>query len=188
MSIDNPCTPATAAALEKLLAGLAPDQADGLLDRDDAYTVVLAVLGHFESFGRRRTTIGELHAFSRTIPGGEALGGHDRLTALLQQAADHGRIRLALGQVHIGDAPTGGGLGHVWMRQLTKGGALVELIGTEPWPAGTPARAGTPAWWHCTGCRDGRFRTEAAPLYTVRNEVTDHAVACAYLPLLPDHR
>ncbi|OKI95088.1 hypothetical protein [Kitasatospora sp. CB01950] len=188
MAVASPRTPNPVAAVEELLAGFAPDPADGLLVRDDAYTVVLAVLGHFESFGRRRTTIGELHTWSRAVPGGRALGGHDRLLGLLQQAADHGRIRLDRGQVHIGDAPTGGGSGHVWMRQLTKGGAPVELIGPEPWPAGTPARPGTPAWWHCTGCRDGRLRIEAAPLYTVRSQVADHAAACAYLLPLPDHR
>ncbi|KDN80498.1 hypothetical protein [Kitasatospora cheerisanensis] len=166
---------------------MAADPATGLLHHDDAYTVVLASLGHLESLGRRRTTIGDLHTWSRTLSGGEALGGHRRLMTLLRQAADHGQVRLALGEVHIGDAPTGGGPGHVWMHQPTKGGAAVELIGPEPWPAGTPARPGTPAWWHCTGCRDGRTSTEAAALYTVRQDVAAHAAACAFLPPLPHH-
>ncbi|MFI6448519.1 hypothetical protein [Kitasatospora sp. NPDC050543] len=128
MQINNTRILAAADALEKLLADLNPDPFDGLLRRDDAYTIVLAALGHLEASGQRRTTVGELHALSRVVPGGQVLGGHDRLMAVLEQAADHGVIRLERGQVHIGDAPTGGCPGHVWMRQLTKGGAAVELI------------------------------------------------------------
>ncbi|MFB7668321.1 hypothetical protein ACFC1R_31120 [Kitasatospora sp. NPDC056138] len=186
MSVDNPRLPAVNAALEKLLADLAPDPLDGRLRRDDAYTVVLAALDHLEALGQRRTTVGELYIWSRVIPGGEMLGGHDRLMALLEQAADHGRIRLDHGQVHIGDAPTGGGPGHIWMRQLTKGGAAVELIGAQPWPLGTDAHHEAPAWWHCTGCRENRGQAEAMYVYAVRQEVADHAAKCPFLPPLPD--
>ncbi|MFJ4799155.1 hypothetical protein [Kitasatospora purpeofusca] len=186
MSVDNPRIPAVNAALEKLIADLAPDPFDGRLRRDDAYTVVLAALDHLEALGQRRTTVGELYIWSRVIPGGETLGGHDRLMTLLEQAADHGRIRLDHGQVHIGDAPTGGGPGHVWMRQLTKGGADIELIGAEPWPAGTHLHDETKAWMYCTGCRLGLPQAEAMYLYAVRQQVTDHAAECTWLPPLPD--
>ncbi|WP_043478247.1 hypothetical protein [Kitasatospora sp. MBT66] len=186
MSVDNPRIPAVNAALEKLIADLTPDPFDGRLRRDDAYTVVLAALDHLEGLGQRRTTVGELYIWSRVIPGGETLGGHDRLMTLLEQAADHGRIRLEHGQVHIGDAPTGGGAGHLWMRQLTQGGAHVELIGPEPWPVGAPERDGLATWWHCTGCRHGLDQADGMYVYAVRQQVTDHAVKCSYLPPLPD--
>ncbi|MEV7782751.1 hypothetical protein [Kitasatospora sp. NPDC088351] len=186
MNIDNPCIPAVNAALEKLLGDLTPDPFDGLLRRDDAYTVVLAALDHLDGLGQRRTTVGELYIWSRVIPGGQALGGHDRLMILLEQAADHGRIRLDHGQVHIGDAPTGGGPGHVWMRQLTTGGAQVELIGAEPWSLGTHCHDETKAWWQCTGCRHGLGQAGAMYVYAVRQQVTDHAAGCPFLPPLPD--
>ncbi|MFE2728363.1 hypothetical protein [Kitasatospora sp. NPDC059327] len=186
MNPDNPRIPAVNATLEKLIADLTPDPYDGRLRRDDAYTVVLAALDHLEALGQRRTTVGELYIWSRCIPGGETLGGHDRLMALLEQAADHGRIRLDHGHVHIGGAPTGGAPGHIWMRQLTKGGATVELIGDQPWPLGTHAHDETTAWWHCTGCRHGLPQTEAMCVYAIRRQVTDHAATCPYLPPLPD--
>ncbi|MFI9788506.1 hypothetical protein ACIHEI_34080 [Kitasatospora sp. NPDC051984] len=186
MNVDNPRIPASTEALEKLIADLAPDPFDGLLRRDDAYTVVLAALAHLEALGQRRTTVGELHIWSRVIPGGQVLGGHDRLMALLQQAEEHGQVRLDHGQVHIGDAPTGGGLGHVWMRQLSKGGAQVELIGAEPWPIGTHVHDETKAWWYCTGCREGLGRDGAMYVYATRQQVANHAAKCAFLPPLPD--
>ncbi|MFC8454703.1 hypothetical protein [Kitasatospora sp. NPDC057223] len=173
-------------ALEKLLTDLTPDPFDGLLRRDDAYTVVLAALRLLEASGHRRTTIGELHALSQAVPGGHVLGGHDRLMGFLEQAAAHGRIRLDLGQVHIGTAPTGGGPGHVWMRRLTQGGAAVELIGAEPWPVGTHTHDEAKAWWYCTGCRHGLGQAGAMYVYAIRQQVTRHAAACAYLPPLPD--
>ncbi|MFE6869597.1 hypothetical protein ACFVFS_23970 [Kitasatospora sp. NPDC057692] len=186
MNVDNPRIPAVNAALEKLLGDLVPDPFDGRLRSDDAYTVVLAALDYLEGLGQRRTTVGELYIWSRCIPGGEILGGHDRLMTLLQQAENYGRIRLDRGQVHIGDAPTGGGPGHVWMRQLTKGGAVVELIGAEPWPLGTHARDDAKAWSYCTGCRVGTAQADAMYVYAVRQEVTDHAATCSWLLPLPD--
>ena len=183
MHIDNTRTLAAATALEKLLADQNPDPFDGLLRRDDAYTVVLALL---RTMGLRRTTVGELHALSRHVPGGHVLGGHDRLMMLLQQAEEHGHIRLDHGQVHIGTAPTGGGAGHVWMRQSNRGGAVVELIGADRWPVGAHAHDETKAWWQCTGCREGLGEQAAMYIYAVRQQVTTHAAKCSYLPPLPD--
>ncbi|MFD0532418.1 hypothetical protein ACFQ1I_46925 [Kitasatospora arboriphila] len=94
MNPDHPGLPDTAMAVAKHLADFAPDPYDGLLRRDDAYTVLLTALDELERTGQRCTTIGALHPWLRAIPGGEALGSHDRLMTLLEQAADHGHIRL----------------------------------------------------------------------------------------------
>ncbi|WP_031077742.1 hypothetical protein [Streptomyces sp. NRRL WC-3742] len=186
MDITDTRTYAAREALTKLLTGHAPELHDGLLRRDDAYTVLLGLLSHIETSGRRRTSVGELYTWSRVTPGGQVLGGHDHLMTLLERAADHGLVRLDRGEVHIGDAPTGGGPGHVWMRQLTQGGAQVELIGAEPWPLGTYVHDETRAWWHCTGCREGLAESTAMYVHAVRQQVTDHAAECPYLPPLPD--
>ncbi|MFG3229711.1 hypothetical protein ACGF07_33695 [Kitasatospora sp. NPDC048194] len=186
MHINDTRALAAADTIAKLLTDLTPDPFDNLLRRDDAYTVLLAALGQLEACGRRRTSVGELYAITRLVPSGQVLGSHDRLMALLEQAADHGRIRLDHGQVHIGDAPTGGGPGHVWMRQLTQGGAQVELIGDQPWPIGTHCHDETKAWWYCTGCRHGLGQAGAMYVYAVRQQVSDHADQCPFLPPLPE--
>ncbi|WP_049650121.1 hypothetical protein [Kitasatospora sp. MY 5-36] len=126
----------------------------------------------------------------------QALGGHDRLLALLRQAADHGRIRLDHGQVRIGDAPQGPGLGagsgHLWARYAGRCGAVVEVTGATPWPSGQDRPTDTPtgdplAWWWCTGCHDGH-RWDGQPLATARERATGHAATCTALPALPDSR
>ncbi|MFF2752065.1 hypothetical protein ACFVVA_41835 [Kitasatospora sp. NPDC058048] len=196
-SVIDTRTHAVREALTALLTGLTPDPFDDLLCRDDAYTVVLGLLAHLEANGHRRTTVGELHTWSRVTPGGQALGGHDRLLALLQQAADHGHIRLDHGLAHIGDAPRGPGLGagrgHLWARYTNRSGAVVELAGATPWPCDQAWPTGTPtgddplAWWWCTGCRDGH-RWDGQPLGVARERATGHAATCTALPALPDSR
>jgi hypothetical protein len=185
VNLAHPDLPGAATAVSKHLATLTPDPFDSLLRRHDAYTVLLTALDELERAGRRHTTTGPLHAWLHAIPGGRAIGSHDRLMTLLEQAPDHGVIRLDAGQVHIGDVPTGGGTGHIWMRQRTAGGATVELIGATPWPTDTALPEPQSAWWQCTGCRQGRPHLTPMSLHTARQQVTDHATACHYLPPLP---
>jgi hypothetical protein len=166
--------------LDTLITSLTPGR-HGLLDRGDAYAVVLGLLDYCRSVDDRATAT-ELWIVLQTIPGCERFGGRGLLHQLLRTAADDGEIRRTPGGILMLrlDAPACGGPEHVWVRLDGRNGAEVEITGAAPWPD-QQLHAPGPAWWRCTGCRDNSG-IHAADLVQVRAAATDHATTCRAFP------
>ena len=171
---------------DDLFAGLTPEKFSGILERGDAYAVLLRLLDHARSV-EDRTTATELWTVLQTIPGSDAFGGRGRLHQLLGTAEDDREIRrTAAGHILLrADAPSSGGPEHVWVRLGCRAGTgtEVEITGADPWPD-HQLHAPGPAWWRCTGCRD-HSGTLAADFDHVRADATEHATTCRALPAPP---
>ncbi|MFI6689098.1 hypothetical protein [Streptomyces sp. NPDC050485] len=172
--------------IDDLFTGLKVSRLSGIIERGDAYDVLLHLLEYTRSLADR-TTSSELWTVLQTIPGSTRFGGRARLLQLLQ-AAEHDReIRLtATGHILLRlDAPSHGGPEHLWVRfdGRAGGGAEVEVTGAFPWPD-YQMHAPGPAWWRCTGCRD-HSGTRAQDFDVIRAAAAEHAGTCRALSAPP---
>ena len=173
--------PTTASNVDRIFLRLSPDPLDsrGRISRADAYEALLAILANARTVsGGTRTTANELWTVIGFMEGSHKFGDRELLRELLRVAEKDGEIRLtSAGYVLLrADAPTDGGIEHVWIRYSTYGNAEVEVIGAAPWPVYQRDAPG-PAWWHCAGCRE-HSGMHAETLAIVREAAKKHANQC----------
>lgn len=172
----------TTTDIEDVFTGLTAERHSGLLDRDDAYDVLLRVLAHARGAGIDRTTAAELHTVIHQLAGSEIFGGRGVLRNLLRNADSDREIRItSTGHVLLrSDVPSDGGPERVWVRLENSRNAEVEVVGASPWPDAQQHAPG-PAWWRCTGCRTNSG-TRAQEFESMRTEAVRHARDCLAQP------
>lgn len=77
------------------------------------------------------------------------------------------------------DLPTTGD-GHVWTRYSTRGGAVVEVVASQPAPTPIQERLDGRTSWLCTGCPE---TYDTSRFQAVDRLAKEHAQSCYGLPL-----